>query len=182
MRAVRRVYGVELDPGFAQEAATRLDGVLCADVEAMDWASVHAGNQFDCIVFADVLEHLRDPRRQLAGARARLAPGGCIVTSLPNIRHISAFAAIFLGGHFPARPRGIFDRTHLRWFTIADARAMFAEAGFEIEAMDFAMRKGDQGGGRVNRLLNRLPRALRGWWLLREFFTYQFSFRARVKQ
>jgi hypothetical protein len=59
---------------------------------------------------------------------------------------------------------------------------MFAEAGFEIEAMDFAMRKGDQGGGRVNRLLNRLPRALRGWWLLREFFTYQFSFRARVKQ
>lgn len=178
MRDGRVVFGVEIDQAFASDAAQRLDGVVCADVNVLDWTALLPGTQFDCIVFADVLEHLTDPRRHLAAARQRLAPGGCIVISLPNIRHISSLYAIFCLGTFPARSRGIFDRTHMRWFTIGDARALLAELGMRAERISFILRMGDIGGGRMNRMANRLPQFIQRFYLIREFFTYQFCIMA----
>jgi len=174
----RKVWGVEIDPQFAALAQQQLDAVLCADVSRMDWAQAFPGQQFDCIVLADVLEHLPNPAATLADMRARLQPGGCLVLSLPNIRHLSALCAIYFGGHFPQRDRGIFDRTHLRWFTLADAHALLASQQLEVRQASYALRLGDQGGGRLNRWLNRLPPALKQLAPLRELLTYQFCLQA----
>jgi SAM-dependent methyltransferase len=176
-RSGRSVVGVELDPLFASQAGARLDHVLCTDVNQMDWEALAPGIAFDCIIFADVLEHLNQPRHHLEQALRRLRAGGCIVLSLPNIRHLSAFWAIFVRGQFPQRERGIFDSTHLRWFTLADARRMSAAAGLRVDEASYALRFGDQGGGRWNRLLNRLPRGLQSWFPIRELLTYQFCLR-----
>jgi 2-polyprenyl-3-methyl-5-hydroxy-6-metoxy-1,4-benzoquinol methylase len=102
-REGRSVSGVELDPVFAAQAAGRLDHVLCADVNQMDWPALAEGRAFDRIVFADVLEHLTHPARHLTEAQKRRLPGGCIVLSLPNSQHISAFCSIFVRGSFPLR-------------------------------------------------------------------------------
>lgn len=176
----RSVCGIEFDPRFAHEAADHLDDVVNADLNLLDWREAFAGRSFDCIVFADVLEHLIEPQRCLQQARQHLLPGGCVVVSLPNIRHLSALTAIFLGGRFPQRDRGIFDRTHLRWFTVADASSLLAGSGLQVCAMSLALRWGDRGGGRMNRLLNRLPPALQQWAPVREFFAYQMCLRAEV--
>lgn len=176
----RSVCGIEFDTGFAREAANHLDHVVNADLNLLDWREALAGRSFDCIIFADVLEHLAEPRRCLQQARQHLRPGGCMVVSLPNIRHVSALKAIYLGGHFPQRDRGIFDRTHLRWFTIADAHRLLADNGLKVTSMSVALRWGDQGGGRMNRLLNRLPMAVRRWAPVRELLTYQMCLRADV--
>ncbi|WP_180279380.1 class I SAM-dependent methyltransferase [Massilia psychrophila] len=178
MRKGRTVFGVEIDHEFAREAGTKLDGVVCADVNVLDWKTVVPGTQFDCIVFADVLEHLTDPSRHLTEARQRLAPGGCLVISLPNIRHISSLYSIFLRGTFPARDRGIFDRTHVRWFTIGDTKSLVSDLGMSVDCVSYILRMGDVGGGRWNRLVNRLPQAVQRWFLFREFLTYQFCIRA----
>src|SRR5262249_43390617 len=53
------VTGLELDPAVAEEARRRLDAVVTADVEA--GGLPFAAGSFDCILFADVLEHLVDP-------------------------------------------------------------------------------------------------------------------------
>lgn len=173
MEPGRRVCGIEADAGFAADAACHLEQVVHADLNCLDWNSALAERRFDCIIFADVLEHLVDPQRCLHQARAHLAPGGCIVVSLPNIRHLSALGAIYLGGRFPRRQRGIFDATHLRWFTIGDAHALLADSGLTVSSMGLALRWGDRGGGRINRLLNRLPLPLQHWGPVREFLTYQ---------
>jgi 2-polyprenyl-3-methyl-5-hydroxy-6-metoxy-1,4-benzoquinol methylase len=39
---------------------------------------------FDYIISADVLEHLYDPNILLRDLRAKLAPGGKLIASLPN--------------------------------------------------------------------------------------------------
>lgn len=174
----RQVWGVELDPQFAAQAQQQLDAVLCADVSGMDWAQAFPGEQFDCIVLADVLEHLPNPAATLAALRARLQPDGCVVLSLPNIRHLSALYAIYLHGRFPQRDRGIFDRTHLRWYTLADAHAMLASQQLEVRQASYALRLGDQGGGRLNRWLNRLPPAVKRLAPVRELLTYQFCLQA----
>lgn len=176
----RSVCGIEYDAIFAQEAATHLDYVVRADLSVLDWDEAFAGRDFDCMIFADVLEHVAQPQHCLTRAKAFLRPGGCIIVSLPNIRHISALWAIFIQGRFPRRDRGIFDGTHLRWFTLADAQRLLAENDFKVSSMTLALRWGDRGGGRVNRLLNRLPPAVQRWFPLREFLTYQMVLRAEI--
>lgn len=176
----RRVSGIEFDPAFAHEAQAHLDQVVRADLDAMDWDEALGGQRFDCIVFADVLEHLADPKRCLEPACTHLRPGGTVVVSVPNIRHLSALWALFVVGRFPRRDRGLFDRTHLRWFTIGDLHALLADAGLRACATRQALRWGDAGGGRLNRLLNRLPLAVQRWTPVREFLTYQVCIRAEV--
>jgi len=177
-RPDRQVFGVEFDAGFAAEAGARLDKVIQGDLNRFDWAGAWGGQCFDCIVFADVLEHLVDPADCLRQAVEYLCPEGCVVVSLPNVRHLSALASIFVSGTFPRRDRGLFDRTHLRWFTLADGRTLLADAGLTVEAASYGLRWGDRGGGFANRVLNRMPPALQRWGPLREFLTYQGYLRA----
>jgi 2-polyprenyl-3-methyl-5-hydroxy-6-metoxy-1,4-benzoquinol methylase len=176
----RSVCGIEYDAEFARQAARDLDFVVHGDLNVLDWQVALGERRFDCIIFADVLEHIVSPQQCLQQAKQFLLPGGTIVVSLPNIRHVSALSSIFLQGNFPQRDRGIFDRTHLRWFTMRDGKEMLATSGFKVSATSQVLRWGDMGGGRMNKLLNRLPRSLTAWAPIREFFTYQFCLRAEL--
>jgi len=176
----RNVCGIEFDPGFAQAATKVLDSVIDADVNLLDWKAFVPGQSFDCIIFADVLEHLVQPQHVLTHALSRLAPGGSVVVSLPNVRHVSALWSIFVNGRFPRHSRGIFDSTHLRWFTYLDAQQMLEDAGLQISAEAFALRWRDQGGGLFNRALNKLPASLHSLRPIREFLAYQMSFRGET--
>lgn len=176
----RNVCGIEFDSAFAKEAAEHLDFVINADLNLLKWDDAMGGRRFDCIIFADVLEHLVDPHQCLLQGCQYLKPGGCVIVSLPNIRHISAFQAIFIGGHFPVRDRGIFDRTHLHWFTVTDAHDLLANSDLKVSTTSLALRWGDCGGGRMNRLLNRLPASVQHWTPVREFLTYQICLRAEA--
>jgi 2-polyprenyl-3-methyl-5-hydroxy-6-metoxy-1,4-benzoquinol methylase len=124
------VTGVEVQPEYAAEAETRLDRVIRADVEALARAQDLEARlgRFDVLVAADVLEHLVDPWSALRAYAALLEPGGTAVVSLPNVNHWTAYAAL-ARGTWPRRAEGIFDATHLRWFTLRDARALLAQAG-----------------------------------------------------
>jgi len=175
---MRRVVGVEGDAAYAAEAERHLDKVICADLNSFDWSTAMQDLRFDCVVFADVLEHLIDPGRHLVEAQRFLQPGGCIVISLPNIRHASSLYSIFIKGTFPRRDRGIFDRTHLRWFTIKDAKTLIDNAGMGIDEVSYSLRLGDKGGGRMNRLANRIFAPIQAFYPIREFLTYQFCLRA----
>ena len=180
VKSGRRVSGIEIDERFSQEAAQQLSHVTNADLNTLNWQQTYGDSRFDCIIFADVLEHLVDPQRCLEQARQYLRKGGCVIVSLPNVRHLSSFVSIFLCGEFPRRDRGIFDRTHLRWFTISDANTMLTDSGFRVDACTQALRWGDHGGGRYNRILNKMPIALKRIALIREFLTYQICIRAHA--
>ena len=79
----------------------------------------------------DVLEHLVDPWGALAVLAGLLRPGGTAVISLPNAAHWTVRRAL-LRGRFPREDHGLFDRTHLRWLTLADARELVAGAGLRV--------------------------------------------------
>jgi methionine biosynthesis protein MetW len=125
------VVGVELDPDYARDAAGRLDRVITADLDTIDLGALELGT-IDCVIAADVLEHLRDPWAVLRRAAATLAPGGTAVVSLPNVRYWETLATLALRGTWPLRDQGIFDRSHLRWFTLSDARALIDQAGLHV--------------------------------------------------
>ncbi|MCW2995740.1 MAG: class SAM-dependent methyltransferase [Conexibacter sp.] len=135
------VDGIEFDPDAAQQARAHCRAVVAGDLEA---AATHAevermlaGVQPDVIVCADVLEHLRDPWAVLAWLRTLLAPGGRALISVPNIAHWTARRAL-VRGRFDYADFGLFDRTHLRFFTRTSARELATGAGFAIDRERFS--------------------------------------------
>ena len=121
-----RYFGIELDPEAARLAATRLDEVARVDVEAEPLP--FGGTVFDCILYGDVLEHLRDPWAVLAAQTRQLSPDGVAVICMPNAEHWS-FVERLLRGTWDYEPQGLFDATHLRWFTPETTRRALAGAG-----------------------------------------------------
>ncbi len=179
-RPERRVWGVEYSSELAAKAASRLDEVHEADLSQTDALEQLSQKVFDCIICADVLEHLQQPEQLLEQLHGLLKPDGVLVVSLPNIRHLSALRAIFLQGSFPRRPRGIFDDSHWRWFTVGDGRRLLEQAGYAMTDGNYTLRWGDQGGGRANRLLNRwFGRQAGSIAPIREFLSYQFAMKLR---
>ncbi len=124
-----RIYGIEPDPEAASVASGRLDAVACIDVETEPFP--FSDGPFDCIIFGDVLEHLRDPWAALKEHAARLAEGGVMLICMPNAEHWS-FAERLLRGTFDYDAQGLFDRTHLRWFTAETTRRALREAGLAV--------------------------------------------------
>ncbi len=149
------VLGVERDPDYAARAQERLDQVLVADVEHLEFSYLPP---VDCLICGDVLEHLVDPWRVLRDAAGLLRPGGTLVVSLPNVRYWETFWQLGVRGSWPRRSLGIFDRTHLRWFTLRDAYALLEEAGCPVEGVDRLYRLGPERGMlRRTDLVERLP-------------------------
>jgi SAM-dependent methyltransferase len=131
------VTGVELIAGAADEARCWLDEVVIADVEA---GLPFAPGDFDCVVCADVLEHLVDPWRVLREAAGLLAPGGCVVASVPNVQNFDVLWRL-ARGRWDYRERGLLDRGHLRFFTLATIAGLFAQAGLELAHIGHRYRR-----------------------------------------
>ena len=131
-----RVVGVELMPEPAERAAERLDRVVVGDVEKMDFAELFGPGEFDAVLFADVLEHLRDPDDVLRRIIPHLAPGGVIVASLPNVRN-STVLRMLGGGDWTYEEAGLLDKTHLRFFTRREVQRLFNRSGFRVDLMNY---------------------------------------------
>jgi GT2 family glycosyltransferase/glycosyltransferase involved in cell wall biosynthesis/tetratricopeptide (TPR) repeat protein/SAM-dependent methyltransferase len=123
-----QVVGIEREEAAAALARQHLDGVIRGDIESLADLPYPVG-WFDCLVFGDVLEHLREPEVILRRLLAWLAADGAVVASIPNVRHQSVLLELMVNGRWQYRDEGLLDRTHLRFFTLAEVRALLAAAG-----------------------------------------------------
>ncbi|HEX6390508.1 MAG TPA: methyltransferase domain-containing protein [Solirubrobacteraceae bacterium] len=149
-RQQAEVVGIELDPGYAADANAVLNRVICADADT-GLARDDLG-RFDCAIAADVLEHLVDPWSTTRRLADLLQPSGTLVVSLPNVQYLKTFKEL-AKGHWPREDAGLFDRTHLRWFTIKDAHELLTQAGLTVTATAPQY----WFSGRVKRVAERLP-------------------------
>jgi SAM-dependent methyltransferase len=125
-----RVTGID-SPGAARAGFPDSIELVEAD---LDMGLPALNGRFDLVICADVLEHLRQPARLLGELRSVMAPGGRLAASLPNSGH-AYFRWNVLTGRFPAEDRGLFDRTHLHFFTWQGWLDLLQANGFRIEAL-----------------------------------------------
>jgi len=121
------IVGVEVNEASASRAAQGFDRVVCATIDA---AIPELDGTFDLIVCADVLEHLVDPWTLVSQLRDLAGVSTVLAISMPNIRFAPAIARIALGRGFQYEEQGIFDRTHLRFFTRQDVDRLLRHGGW----------------------------------------------------
>lgn len=122
------VTGIEANPDLAREAAQHCDELLVAD---LDDPLLDFNEQFDVVLFGDVLEHLKNPLDVLVSVNQNLKTDGIVIVSLPNIANLYVRLHLLMG-RFDYQERGILDRSHLRFFTRKTFRELLDDAGLEV--------------------------------------------------
>lgn len=132
--------------------------------------------KFDYVVCADILEHLRDPGNLLRQFHGVMMPGARLIASLPNSGNIYFRGQVALG-RFPQHDQGLFDRTHLHFYTWAGWKQLLQSSGFRIESIHvtsvpFERAFADRGTSRFLRTMERFSFGLARAW--KTLFAYQF--------
>lgn len=122
--------GIELNLAAASVAKRTLSDVLVGNAEEMDLTAL--SGRFDALIISEVLEHLTDPWRTLQRLADCIKPGGAVFASSPNVAHWRVVRGLIMG-RFQYTESGVMDQTHLRWFTPESYRALFDEAGIEVQ-------------------------------------------------
>jgi SAM-dependent methyltransferase len=158
----REVCGIEFDPEAAERARPHLREVHVGDVERMvpPWPAGH----FDCLLFADVLEHLYDPWGVVLRFRPLLRQDGHLLLSVPNVRHYKVLGRLLRHADFGYQHQGILDVDHVRFFARRNVEWLLAETGFEV------VRWSDyQHASAKYRIANRLLCGALGDFLAKQF-------------
>lgn len=93
------------------------------------------GGPFDYVLCADILEHLRDPAALLRQLRSILKPGGALIASLPNSGNVY-FRLNIAAGRFPQHDKGLFDRTHIRFYMWDGWVNLLQTSGWRIRSVE----------------------------------------------
>lgn len=165
----REVFGIEIDKEKADKASLKLDRVVVGDVERME--PPFDDGYFDCIIFADVLEHLRDPLKVLLSYKRFLKKDGSFIISIPNVRHIKVVFNLLVKGEWKYEPSGIMDESHLRYFTLSSSRRLLESAHLEpvLKKRIFSLKG--------SRLFNFFT-----FGIFKDFLTSQYIYMAGKKQ
>jgi len=124
-----KVIGVELNKNIAEKAKKNISKVFVGDIEKIN---LPFKKRFDCILYADSLEHLVDAKNNLIITKKYLRNNGFLIISFPNVRFWYTFYMLFFKKDWIYSERGIFDSTHLKFFTLKSMKRLLNEVGYNI--------------------------------------------------
>lgn len=89
--------------------------------------------KYDIIIMADVLEHIGDDHKMLELVTKLLNKDGHLIISVPNISNWQTLRNLYIRKTFPRDSSGIFDSTHLRWYTLKDIINISESHGLQLK-------------------------------------------------
>ena len=173
-----QVDGVTYNAQEASLASLCYRKVQVADLETCNLEALWGTGQYDYIVCADVLEHVRCPERILYACRQLLVPNGRLIISIPNASY-SGLIGELMAGDFQYRDEGLLDRTHVKFFTRKSLLKFVENAGWYPYALEVIEREVIESEFRQD--FDRLPPAVaRYLFTLPDSMAYQLVFVATL--
>lgn len=138
-KTIDKYIGIEIDSHQAGISEQYTTSTLVKNLNNIpNWESdseisyTIPSSSFDVVIMGDILEHLYHPLSTLQQAVSRLKKGGIAIACIPNVQHWSVFYNL-VKGYWPQDDGGLFDRTHIRWFTLDNMVHLFQQANLEIQ-------------------------------------------------
>ncbi|TSC85388.1 MAG: type 11 methyltransferase [Microgenomates group bacterium Gr01-1014_7] len=128
-----KVDVVEINKEDAKEAGKLATFTFVGSIEDENIQKI-LKEDYDFIICADVLEHLVDPEKVLGFFKRKLKKNGQILISIPNIAFWNSRIEL-LKGRFEYQQSGLFDKTHLRFYTYNSFLKLLQKIGFKIVAI-----------------------------------------------
>jgi len=163
------VFGIEMNPELAKTAREQSNQLFEGPLDDEDiQTSLGNAAPFDLIICADVLEHMVDPAAALKRLESLMTDDGFLITSLPNVRHLSTFWRLGIMGRWPQNDRGIHDATHLHFYARRDILELCQSVGLKLEKEKRNLRLLEPSAW-------TMPAAkLLDFWPFRGFLTFQY--------
>jgi 2-polyprenyl-3-methyl-5-hydroxy-6-metoxy-1,4-benzoquinol methylase len=141
-----------------------------------------AENEYDYVICSHVLEHIAYPEKLFTDIKRVLKKDGYLIIALPNVFYY-LYRWQLLKGDFKSEEAGIWDYTHLRWYSFKTGKELLIKNQFEME---LATVTGDLPFSSILKyilpagLRQLLYRCLTG--ISKGFFGYQLLYKARNKK
>ena len=129
------VFIVEIEEEAFECAVQFAEDGICTDITEFAWCDRIEENSFDVIVFADVLEHLKNPKEVLRRTWPYLKEDGKVLISIPNIAHNDILANLYMN-KFEYTDTGLLDNTHIHFWAYQDLCPFIAGTGYRIIDLD----------------------------------------------
>lgn len=133
-----KVSIVERNPSDYDQAREYAADGICADLESREWWEYYQGRKFDYILFADVLEHLRNQESVLKWAVDLLKEDGTVIASIPNVAHADILVNL-LNGRWNYTPLGLLDNTHIHFWAEKNLDSLYRQAGLTVVEQDYTI-------------------------------------------
>ena len=130
-----KVSIIEIDEACYECAKEFAVDGFCGDLNQEEWFEHFSNQQFDYILFADVLEHLPDPLKVLTRMTVLLKSNGRIIISIPNIAHNDIIMKL-VGDRFDYTSTGLLDNTHIHFWGRNNLDDFCQKAGLTIVQID----------------------------------------------
>ncbi len=122
--------GVDIDPEGAEAMRREGFNVTVANVERMN-----LGQQFDCIVAGELIEHLANPGLFLENAHRHLKESGYLILTTPNAFNARHFLRILKKGEIKVHAE------HTCWYDPKTLSSLINRYAFAVEKIYWCRRK-----------------------------------------
>jgi 2-polyprenyl-3-methyl-5-hydroxy-6-metoxy-1,4-benzoquinol methylase len=166
-------FGADLDNYLSKDF--NFIKFISFDFNDNNLSKLFENKKFDIVILGDILEHLVNPWAALNNIQQIIGDSSKILISIPNSGHWYFRLKIFFG-KIEYRNDGLFDKTHLRFFTRKSSKELINDSKLEIVELSYSSLPWENlfKSGLVSRILSIFERFL---ILLRpQLFAYQFIF------
>jgi 2-polyprenyl-3-methyl-5-hydroxy-6-metoxy-1,4-benzoquinol methylase len=119
------VDGISISPAELNEAKQFLRNAYLYNLENGLPPEIEK-DTYDYVICSHILEHIAYPEKLLRDIKKVLKENGFLIVALPNVFHYKTRLQL-LKGNFPREDAGIWDYTHVRWYSYRSAIETLSE-------------------------------------------------------
>lgn len=123
------VYGVDVSPTAVSIARKKIKEVYVTDLNSRKLP--FNAETFDIVIASEVIEHLFNPENLLTESKKVLKKNGSLIITTPNFLYWGNRIR-FLLGNFKYEKSGVFDESHIHFYTYKSLKVDIDEAGYKI--------------------------------------------------
>ncbi|HEY9276692.1 MAG TPA: methyltransferase domain-containing protein [Methylotenera sp.] len=103
---------------------------------AEEFVDKYQGASFDLIILSDVVEHLYNPWVFMQKMKGMVSAQGRVVISVPNVQNLQYVNGV-VSGSFNYANTGLFDVTHIRFFSVETLTQLLEVNGYRVVTQSF---------------------------------------------